>query len=164
MQFVHPQTHLPSTEYRRLQQLMLTMIGRRTALASVLRGKLGSALRARSSSVPRDVAVSGARVRFRVDGQHIEERILSWKPVGKGDAVHLSLLSPRGLALLGLAPGESIAYRTAADRTETLEVIEIAHRERGNTAPSVKSPLGDVTDVAPSLIPSSRNISGGQHA
>ena len=148
MQFANPPTFLPSSEYRRLQRLMLTMIGRRTALASILRRKLGAAKSARASAA-REVPTSGMRVHFRVDGQREEERILSWEPPEHGDTVHLSLLSPRGLALLGLAPGETIAYRMATGRTEFLEVGKVFAAEPRRSSPtSATSPLRDIVDVA----------------
>ena len=112
---------LPSAEYDQLQNLMLTMIGSRTALASMLRRKLGSAGRATSRVSP-DVVMSGRRVQFRIDGQQSEARVLSWKPQKRGDPGQLSLLSPRGLALLGLSPGQSISYSTQEGRMEFLEV------------------------------------------
>ena len=116
---------LPSVEYDQLQNLMLTMIGSRTALASVLRRKLGSAGRATSRVSP-DVVMSGRRVQFRIDGQQSEARVLSWKPQKRGDPGQLSLLSPRGLALLGLSPGQSISYSTQEGRMEFLEVERVA--------------------------------------
>lgn len=116
---------LPSAEYDQLQNLMLTMIGSRTALASMLRRKLGSAGRATSRVSP-DVVMSGRRVQFRIDGQQSEARVLSWKPQKRGDPGQLSLLSPRGLALLGLSPGQSISYSTQEGRMEFLEVERVA--------------------------------------
>lgn len=125
----HKSIALPAAEYLRLQHLMLTMIGSRTVLASVLRRKLGSARPTRSFAAERKVATSGTGVRFRVDREHHEHRILSWEPPRQGDTVHLSLLSPRGLALLGLGPGEAIAYRTASGKTEYLEVEQVSAAE-----------------------------------
>lgn len=167
MQFAHPPIFLPTSEYRRLQRLMLTMIGRRTALASVLRRKLGAAAPGRSSAPVHDVATSGTRVRFRVNGQHAEERLLSWEPPKHGDdTVHLSLLSPRGLALLGLGRGETIAYRTASGRTEFLEIEQVSAVEtRKPSRVTAASPLRDILDVASAHLTAQNGaISGGQHA
>ena len=120
---------LPSSEYGRLQHLMLTMIGSRTVLASVLRRKLGSARPVSASDVAADIAVSGRRVRFRIDGQHSQEGLLTWKPPRRGDTVNLSLRSPRGLALLGLGPGATVSYTTQGGRTEFLEVENVTEDE-----------------------------------
>jgi len=84
---------------------MLTMIGSRTVLAALLRRKLGSSVPAPSLSLAPDRAVSGKRVRFSVDGGAEDARILTWQPPAFEDRSTLSLLSPRGLALMGLRPG-----------------------------------------------------------
>jgi hypothetical protein len=155
---------LPVTEYARLQQLMLTMIGSRSALASMLRRKLGSA-RAVSAAIAGDVAVSGMRVRYRIDGQRVEERILTWQAPRRAGAGQLSLLSPRGLALLGLCPGESVTYRTERDRTEFLEVEAVSAAELPRTLRVADKPQRDVLDIAsvPFTAPD-RTIAGGQLA
>lgn len=105
------------------------------------------------------------RVRFRVNRRHAEERILSWEPQKHGDDV-LSLLSPRGLALLGLGAGDTIAYRTASGRTEFLEIEEVFAAEHRRPSPTTAtSPLRDILDVASahSTAPEGA-ITGGQHA
>ncbi len=146
MQFAHPSTSLPLGDYLRLQRLMRTMIGSRSALASVLRHKLGSA-DPNASSMPRDRAVSGTRVRFRIDRREPQERLLTWQPPSPGDSTNLSLLSARGLALLGLGPGQSVAYRTQGDRTEFLEVERLYHP----VAPAL--PVAASRQAEPSLRP-----------
>ena len=163
MQHAYKSIALPITEYRRLQQLMLTMIGSRTALASILRRKLGSA-RAVSGAVASSVALSDTRVRYRVDGQHVEERILTWDAPTRSGTTHLSLLSPRGLALLGLCPGESVEYRTERGRTEFLKVEEVSLLEKPRTMRVVGRPR-DILDIAsPPFAAPDGAIAGGQHA
>ena len=120
---------LPSFEYSCLQHLMRTMIGSRTVLASVLRRKLGSADPVSGSDVVGDIAVSGRCVHFRIDGQYSEAQVLTWQPPKSDDTVNLSLRSPRGLALLGLGPGESVSYITEGGRTEFLEVERVTDGE-----------------------------------
>ena len=134
MHLAHPPTLLPSSEYLRLQRLMLTMIGSRTAFASVLRRKLGAAVPRPPSPLLPDRAVSGALVRFRINGLPSQERMLTWQPPKRGDAVNLSLLSCRGLALLGLSRGDSVSYRTERNRTEFLEVEDVSHPDRTKAA------------------------------
>jgi hypothetical protein len=108
---------------------MLTMIGSRTALAALLRRKLGSSMPAPSLSLAPDRAVSGKRVRFCVDGGSEEERILTWEPPASGDRSTLSLLSPRGLALMGLTPGQFLFYRTEGERTEFIRVERVSSQD-----------------------------------
>jgi hypothetical protein len=116
---------LPVEEYARLQRLMLTMIGGRSALASILRRKLGAATPVSSALRP-DVAVSGREVHFKVDGEQLRSGVLTWAAPKRGDTAALSLLTPRGLALLGLCPGETTAYVTRSGRTEHLELDHVA--------------------------------------
>ena len=149
MQFAHPPTTLPSNEYDRLQRLMLTMIGSRSTLASMLRRKLGAVEPVSADEVDRNIALSGTRVRFHIDAMETQERLLTWQPSTHSDTVHLSLLSPRGLALLGLSPGQSVSYRTDDDRTEFLEVDHVSGLEPNRLT---TSPLRDMLRVATSHI------------
>jgi regulator of nucleoside diphosphate kinase len=98
------------------------MIGSRTPLASLLRRKLGSAVIMLPSDAGPDRVSIGRRVRFSIDRAEMEERTLVWEPQPRDDDVKLSVWQPRGLALLGLSIGQSIAYETAGGRTEFLEV------------------------------------------
>jgi regulator of nucleoside diphosphate kinase len=133
MHFAHPPIFLPPAEYRRLQHLMLTMIGSRSPFASILRRKLGAARAVAPVPFPPDVALSEARVRFRIGGKRSDDRILTWRPPSRNDQTKLSLHTHRGLALLGLSPGETVSYRTADDRTEFLEVAEVVSAENRRT-------------------------------
>jgi regulator of nucleoside diphosphate kinase len=121
----HDVTILSSNDYARLQGLMWTMIGSRARLATLLRRKLGSARIMLPSNVGPDLVSSGRRVRFRIDDRRSDERTLVWQPQVPGDMSSLSLQLPRGLALLGLTVGQSIAYRTDSDRMEFLEVESV---------------------------------------
>jgi regulator of nucleoside diphosphate kinase len=154
---------LPSFEYARLQHLMLTMIGSRTALASVLRRKLGAGEPVSASAVAADIALSGREVHFGIDGRHSETRILTWDPQKRGDASNLSLLSPRGLALLGLRPGESVSYHTEGGRTEFLKVERVTDGETHAPAHTVSRTAHTVSRITtPQLpdIPESTRIAG----
>lgn len=142
MRFLHPATSLSPTDYARLQQMMLTMIGSRTVLAALLRRKLGSSVPASSLTLAPDRAVSGKRVRFSIDGEAEEERILTWQPPTSGDRSTLSLQSPRGLALMGLRPGQFLSYRTEGDRTEFIRVESVSSEDvRRHHAPVAAAPL-----------------------
>jgi hypothetical protein len=137
MHFAHPPITLSSADYARLQQLMLTMIGSRTVIAAIVRRKLGSGTPGPSSSLRSDRAVSGKQVRFSVDGRTVEERLLTWLPPEVEDGNTLSLLSPRGLALIGLRPGESIFYRAESGRTECIRIESVSSARAPRPGPSV---------------------------
>ncbi len=130
---LHDSIVLPSAEYERLQHLMLTMIGSRTVLASVLRRKLGTSVPT-TAEVSADVAISGSEVHYRVDGVHEGIGTLTWHPRRRGDTAELSLQSPRGLALLGLEPGDTFSYTAEGGATEFIEVEHVAPRSPRQSA------------------------------
>jgi hypothetical protein len=137
---------------------MLTMIGSRSPFAAILRRKLGAARAVAPLPFPPDVALSGTRVRFHIDGECSDDRVLTWRTPLSGDDANLSLHTHRGLALLGLSPGETVFYRTADHRTEFLEVAEVVRVENGRTREAAA--LSKPAPVYPVV---SGNISGEQH-
>jgi hypothetical protein len=163
MHFAHPPIRLPSDEYARLQRLMLTMIGDRSTLASILRSKLGSAECVPAAELTRDVALSGVPIRFRIDGQRSLQRTLTWHPLIGDDTIQLSLLSPRGLALLGLTPGQLVSYRTDGDRAEFLELEQVLAQQSRRSAKNFEA-TGDDVDVALQFITPGDALAGGLDA
>jgi regulator of nucleoside diphosphate kinase len=121
----HYPTILSTRVHDRLQAMMCSMIGARTPLASLVRHKLGSAIVMLEGDVGPDVVVPGRRVRFTIGGYQTKERALTWEPHVRGDRRNVSLLVPRGLALLGLRVGESISYRTATRYTEFVQIDHV---------------------------------------
>lgn len=118
-------TIISSQDYARLQGLMCTMIGSRSPLAALLRRKLSTAAVTPTEDLNTEIVTSVSRVRFRIDGGQDDEHTLSWHLPKRGENAHLSLQTLRGLALLGLSAGQSMSYRTASGRTETIEVGEV---------------------------------------
>jgi hypothetical protein len=149
MQHVQPRAHLPAADYARLQSLLRTMIGARTAIASLIRGKLGAA-DIRSSFRPGgNAALGGRRVTFRVDRLATEERVLTWQSPRAGDTVFLSLLTARGMALLGLRPGQSVFYRTESGRTEFVQLERVSTEAQGPEArPAFRRLAPETSDAA----------------
>lgn len=131
----HHPTILSTEDHDRLQAMMCTVIGARTPLAALLRRKLGSAVVMHAGDIPPDVVTSGSLVRFQADGGPLLERRLLWQEQRRGGSRNLSLHLPRGLALLGLGIGQSIAYRTNGHRTERLEVDYVVPDYAGDFAP-----------------------------
>jgi regulator of nucleoside diphosphate kinase len=118
-------TILSIGDYTRLQVLLSTMIGSRTPLAALVRRKLGSAVVMSAGELGPEVAMSGRAVRFVIDGGRTDERNLIWSP-SKRDDGGLSLLVPRGLALLGLSVGHSISFQTDNRKTQTVRVERVS--------------------------------------
>lgn len=144
----HPTTILSATDYARLQGLMCTLTGSRTPLAGLLRQKLDAPVVMLPSDAGPDLVRSGCRVRFRIDGERVQERRLVWEPPVLGDTESLSLQLPRGLALLGLSIGQSISYAAGKDRTEHLEV-EFVFPEGEDELPLPARGAGPMEQSAP---------------
>lgn len=123
-------TILSAHDYSRLQLLLSTMIGARSATAALVRCKLGSATVMPPSDIGEDVVTSGCKVQFKVDGVRLDERELLWSPHDQIDGSALSLMQPRGLALLGLSVGQWVSYQTDSRRTRTLLVTGISAGHR----------------------------------
>ncbi len=125
----HQATVVSTSDHDRLQAMMCTMIGLRTPIASLLRHKLGSAVVMFPGDISPDVVIPGRRVHFTIDGYRTELRVLRWDSPVRDAGMELSLLLPRGLALLGLRAGQSFSYTTASRRTELIEVDSVVPDE-----------------------------------
>ncbi len=132
-------TLLSADDHDRLQGVLCTMIGGRSPFARLVRQKLAAAAIVPDEELGPDLVTSGRRIRFSVNGRPSQERTLLWAPPVKGNRRHLSLHSPRGLALLGLRAGESISYITDGRRTEFLEVEEVFDEDEA-AVPMVTEP------------------------
>lgn len=115
-------TLLTPDDHARLQVLMATLTGRRTPLAELVRRKLGTAVLILPSELTPDLVTSGRQVRFNLDGVRSEECTLVWSPNERTTGHALSLLIPRGLALLGLSIGQEISFRTDDDRIQSVAI------------------------------------------
>lgn len=120
-------TILSAVDYARLQGMMCTLIGSQTPLAALLRRKLESVAIVRRSDVGPDVVAVDRRIRFRINNRDREERQLVWPATSTHhtDPLLLSLREARGLALLGLTVGRSIAYGTRDGQGEFLTVERV---------------------------------------
>jgi regulator of nucleoside diphosphate kinase len=122
-------TILSPDAYEALQQLMSTLIGSRSPLAAILREKLGAADVIPPGDIDPDVVTMGSTVRYRIGDTALPEeaRLVRGYPRSSSrDA--LSILNPRGLAMLGLKSGESITIPSSNGRSETLFVDAVAGR------------------------------------
>jgi transcription elongation GreA/GreB family factor len=108
---------------------MITMIGSRTPLAALLRHKLGSAVIMLPSDISPDLVTGGRSVRFRINNRDRDERELVWHGGSEADPYLLPLHEPRGLALLGLSVGHTIAYGIGNNQTEQLTVEHVLANE-----------------------------------
>lgn len=72
----------------------------------------------------------GSRVLFRDEFGKVYRLTLSLPGQMADRAERISILTPVGVALLGLSAGQSIAYETRDRRVKTLTVLEISEEQR----------------------------------
>jgi transcription elongation GreA/GreB family factor len=127
------------------------------ALSVILQRKISSAVVMFREDIPATVVTLSSRVAYRVNDGPAETRIVAHDEMRGLVGMLLPITNPRGLALLGLAEGQSISIPTAGGGLETLTVHEVvyqpeaARRERlklaGAAAPDPWRPGGPVLRI-----------------
>lgn len=78
--------------------------------------------------IPANVVTLSSRVAYRVNDGTAETRIVAHDHMRGLVGMLLPITNPRGLALLGLAEGQSISIPTSDGRLETLTVHEVVYQ------------------------------------
>jgi len=78
--------------------------------------------------VPDDVITLGSVVRYRVDGDRIERRVLTLGREHAPNGQYVTVLTPVGLALLGRRPGETVEAATFEGRLLSIAVVSLEHQ------------------------------------
>ncbi|MDQ6438032.1 nucleoside-diphosphate kinase [Mesorhizobium sp. LHD-90] len=141
---------LTTKDFTILEIMRDRSLGSDDPLAPILKTKLETATVVFRDDVPVNVATLSSRVTFSLDGRDPDTRILSHDRVNS-PGLFLPITTSRGLALLGLAEGEDMAFTSHEGRQEriVLEKVqyqpEAARRERqaiaGLTAPARREPM-----------------------
>ena len=114
-------------------------LGKDDPLAWLLNEKLETAMVIAGEDISSDIATLNSRITFSIDGRDPDTRILSSDRAASPVGLWLSIATPRGLALLGLAEGEEfhLPDREGAVRMMLEKVQyqpEAARREKQLTA------------------------------
>ena len=115
---------LTSVTYDRLSSLL--EFNGDHPMAGLLANKLANAKKCGGEEISPDTAIINRRVHYRPDtGKDAESRILvfpqDYFPIG----LYLSVMSPLGLALLGLREGEKASYEQWDGTVCVLTVVEV---------------------------------------
>jgi transcription elongation GreA/GreB family factor len=95
-------------------------------LAPFLSAELRRALFCEDPILPQDVVVPGCRVSYRLDWQDATAfRSLVYPEEFRDDAAQISLLSPIGVALLGLRAGDEMPVFIPETGIHTLRVVGV---------------------------------------
>lgn len=91
-------------------------------------------------SVPADVVTMGSRVEYREEGRN-STQVATLSYPGEREFLDdaISVLTPVGAALLGLAAGQSICYAGPDGRPVTMTVIRVVSQPEANSRIRLKS-------------------------
>lgn len=102
-----------------------------------------------SAEIPADVITLGTTVSYRVDGDRLERRILTFGRAPAPNGQYVSVLTPVGLALIGRKPGERVETETFDGGRLRIEIAMLEHQpETEARARSAAGPDGDGPEAA----------------
>lgn len=96
--------------------------------AEIMRRKLAAATLVFPADVPTDVVTLNSRVRFRVGTSVVDERTIVGGPSEEVYGLTLQLASPRGLALIGAAVGQTVEARRRGGSVEHLVIEAVPYQ------------------------------------
>lgn len=139
---------LTTKDYSTIEVMLERYEGRDETMTAILRQKIAKAVVMFPGDIPSDVVTLGSRVTFRVNDDPAQTRNVADDGAAEADAV-LSIGTPRGVALLGLAEGERVTIFNEDGSIETLAVLEVAHQPeaaaRSGERPARADTRGGVT-------------------
>jgi len=119
---------LTTKDYTILEVMLERCLGRDDPIAEILKRKLDGATVLFRDDIPPTVVTLSSRVSYRVDDGPAETRIIAHDEMRGLVGSVLSITNPRGLALMGLAEGQSMTIRRANGTGEKITVQEIVYQ------------------------------------
>lgn len=121
-----PEIVISSRNLERLEGLLFSPAARNRRDLDGLRDELERAAVLEPEQMPADVITMNSRARFREQPSGREYELTLVYPHDAGqDGSKVSIFSPAGSALLGLAAGQAIDWQTDDGRAIHLEVLEV---------------------------------------
>lgn len=120
-----PNIVVSNADYKRLTDLATASLERLPEVAEELLAEMDRAKVVGDDSVPADVVRMGSTVTFKSDdGRQLTETLVY--PVDEdSDAHRISVMTPVGAALIGLAEGQSISWTARDGRKHELTVVKV---------------------------------------
>lgn len=120
-----PNIIVSAADYERLTDLATASLERLPEVAEELLNEMERAKIVKDGNVPDDVVRMGSTVTFRSDdGRELTETLVY--PVDEdSDAHKISVMTPVGAALIGLAVGQSISWTARDGRKHQLTVVKV---------------------------------------
>lgn len=126
-----PDIMIGAREHRRLTTAALIDVEQDSDQVDFLLYELDRAVVVEDTMLPADIVRLGSVVRFRVaSGEERTIKLVMPEHVTGGEAYRLSVTSKHGAALLGLRPGQIIAWVDAGGTAHSVEVLKVANTER----------------------------------
>lgn len=121
-----PNIVVSTADYERLTDLATASLERLPDVAEELMNEMERAKVVGEDAVPDDVVRMGSKVTFRTDdGRQLTETLV-YPTEEDSDAHKLSVMTPVGAALIGLAEGQSISWTARDGRKHKLTVEKVA--------------------------------------
>jgi len=129
-----PRILISDADYQRLSDLALGAQDRFPEVAAELQVEMDRAEVVRDATLPPDVVQMGSTVEFRTDSAQ-QKRVKLVYP-GEADISQdrISVMTPIGVALIGLSAGQSIVWTARDGKQHRLTVISV---QQNQDAPSV---------------------------
>ncbi len=121
-----PSIAICESDHDRLNQLAERASAGNPDVAEMLFAELDRARVVPDGELPHSVVRMGSRLSYRTDTGESRAVQLVFPAEADIDAGRISILTPIGAALIGLAPGQSIDWRTVDGRTQVLTVESVA--------------------------------------
>lgn len=122
-----PKIVVGSVDHERLTGLATTALDRAPQVAEELLAEMDRARVVAPAQVPADVVRMGSFVEFSSDSAQQRRVQLVYPGEADIEAGRISILTPIGAALIGLAAGQSIAWTATDGRKHTLTVVSVEH-------------------------------------
>jgi len=119
---------LTTKDYTILEVIRERHPARGDTFSAILQRKISSAVVVFREDIPATVVTLSSRVAYRVNDGPVENRIVAHDQMRGLVGMLLPITNPRGLALLGLAEGQSMSIPTADGSLETLTVHEVVYQ------------------------------------
>jgi regulator of nucleoside diphosphate kinase len=121
-----PTIIINEVEHDRLARLAERAVSSAPDAASILRAEMRRATIVPVDKVPSNVIRMGSRVEFTFDGGHPHDVVLVYPARANISEGRVSVLTPIGAALIGLAKGQSFSWKTNDGRLHKLTVLRVA--------------------------------------
>ncbi|MBS0274583.1 MAG: GreA/GreB family elongation factor [Proteobacteria bacterium] len=140
-----PRIFIPASDKRELNRLAQRAGNEKSPLAPFLRAELNRADVFPDKTLPRQTVVMNSTVTYRID----------WEPALRGTMVfphdckatdnEISLLSPLGVALLGLRRGDCMPFFTAGNGFRLVTVLDVVPPQGNQPAVSLSNSVTEDT-------------------